>query len=161
MISIAQRIRLCQQVSMIAMLIFGLWLEHHYLLEPCIICTLQRWLLTVMLVLTCCRSLNRFRGSITNKILHMIVIMMAMGLSWHHITLQNNPNLATGCFPSLDVLVTYYQWQDIIKHLFSNISCAKLQWQLLGLSIPQWLLIACVYLGLLLVLEYKTSDSPH
>ena len=62
------------------------------------------------------------------------------------------------CGPSLDYLLDVFPLMDVLQMVLAGDgSCAEVSWQLLGISIPGWVVIGCIPLliGNLLVLRRR------
>ena len=61
-----------------------------------------------------------------------------------HVWLQNlPPEKVPGCGPGLDFMVENFPLADVFEMVFSGSGeCANVDWSLLGLSMPSWVIIS-------------------
>lgn len=125
-------------------------LENLYHMTPCVLCNLQRFVMTFMLVVT---IFKRFLYPKWSVILYCILILfnlIGMALSARHVWLQSQPvsDLATvQCLPSLSVLWGWLPWHDVLYTLVKGDAlCQSVTWTFLNLSLAMWLgiLYSCI-----------------
>ena len=125
-----------------AMLASALALEYTQFLAPCPLCMIQRWglapvaagcLLTLLQPHRLWGALLVFCGVLAGG----ITAIRQLFLQWL------GPELAPACGPPLEYLVSSGAGLQTILDYFwaGNVSCATVQWSLLGLSIPGWSLL--------------------
>jgi disulfide bond formation protein DsbB len=69
------------------------------------------------------------------------------------------PDKVPECGPSLDYVLNNFPLLDTIKLMLSGTGdCAKVDWTLLGLSMPAWTLLAFFMLATLSVLQIWNHD---
>jgi len=135
-----------------AMMAAALFFQHVLHLEPCPLCVLQRVgtisLGTVFLI-ACLHNPGRF-GARVYGILLMMVALAAASVSARHVWLQSlPPDQAPACGPGLDYMLEVFPLLDAMRMVFSGSGeCAEIVWQFLGLSMPAWVFICLVALGL-------------
>jgi disulfide bond formation protein DsbB len=82
-------------------------------------------------------------------VLAALVTVAGAGVAAWHVRLQHLPsdNLPS-CGPSLDYMLDNFPLGDALKMVFTGSGgCADIAWQLLGLSMPAWVLIALLVVG--------------
>lgn len=127
---------------------FGAYLQFVEELEPCPLCISQRLaiLATGLLFLT---------GAIHNRRYNIYAILtglMALGgasISARHVWLQHlPPDQVPECSPGLEYVFQNFPLGETIKLMLTGTGeCAKVDWTLLGLSIPAWTLVAFLALA--------------
>ena len=144
------------QLTWIAsLLLFAFFLQAVVLLEPCILCSLQRLLLVIMMGGLVWRLFFE-RMACVLQLLQSLLLLLGWGLAWHHWQLQLNPAVSTACLPGLGVLWEYYSLHDIWSLILTGDGgCSQIDWQFLGLSIPAWLMVHFSGLGVLLGVEIR------
>lgn len=128
------------------LLAFGLYLEHVEGLAPCPLCVVQR-IEFVAVGLTCLAAAlhgPQRRGRRVYAVLTLLFAGAGMASAGRQIWLQTlPPDQLPACLPSLDYMLEALPFQDIVRMmLHGTADCAEVTWSLLGLSIPEWSLLA-------------------
>lgn len=127
------------------------YFQYYRDMQPCPLCMMQRicaFMLGMLCLMGLCLS--------TLKRARMVAVFQAFfataGLyfSLRQVWLQLVPDEQTqACLPSLDILMRYFPWQDVVHALFwGEGGCAEVSWQWLGLSMPMW---AALYFVVVLI----------
>jgi disulfide bond formation protein DsbB len=137
-------------LSCFVMLGVGAYLQFVEHLEPCPLCISQRialFLLGIVLLIAAIHN-PAAKGIKIYSILGALTALGGGSISARHIWIQHlPPNEVPECSPGLDYVFENFPLADTIKLMLSGTGeCAKVDWTLLGLSIPQWTLMA--FLGL-------------
>ena len=134
------------------MMAAALFFQHVLKLEPCSLCILQRvgtislgFVFLIAAMHDPGRTGARVYGALT-----MLVATAAASVSARHLWLQSlPPDQTPECGPGLDYLMDVFPLMDAMKMVFSGSGeCAEIVWQFLGLSMPAWVLICLITLGL-------------
>ncbi|MYL26145.1 MULTISPECIES: disulfide bond formation protein B [Halomonadaceae] len=147
-------------LACVAVLGVALYMEHMMGLEPCPLCMLQRMAFVGVGVVALLAALIgpsgpgvRLGGG-----LMMIPALAGLGLAGRQLWLQNLPaDQVPPCGPGYDYLRETFPLTEVVwMALEGDGSCAEIQWQFLGLSIPGWsfvlfALAALAGVGLLVV----------
>ncbi len=131
-----------------AALAVGVFIEHHYELEPCSMCIFQR-------VMFIGASLVALAGAIQNvgavgrriyAVLMLIFADLGAALAIRQLWLQQLPaDKVPSCPPSLDYMLEILPFTEVVAMVLSGDgNCAEVAWTMLGLSIPGWSLIGFV-----------------
>jgi protein dithiol:quinone oxidoreductase len=140
----------------LAMLVFGLYLQHGAGLDPCPMCIVQRYAL--ILVLMGCSLASAFkRGAIQSALGVLSLLLSGFGAfvaarqSW----LQWFPPETVSCGRDFYGMIETFPLQRVVPMIFKGSGdCTKVDWTFLGLSIANWSLVWFVFifvvLGLLL-----------
>ncbi len=140
-----------------AMLGVGAYLQFVEHLAPCPLCISQRIALFALgSVLIIAAIHNPATKGI--KIYSILAALVAFGggaISVRHIWIQHlPPNEVPECGPGLEYVFENFPLTETLKLMFSGTGdCAKVDWTLLGLSIPQWTLIAFIGLATVSLLQ--------
>lgn len=119
--------------------------------EPCPLCIFQRLALLVVAVLFLVAALHHPRGWGTK--LYGVVIGLAAsvgaGIAARHVWLQHlPPEEAPRCGPGLEYMLQTLPLSETIRTVLTGSGeCAKVDWTLLGFSMPEWTLLLFVGLG--------------
>ncbi len=133
---------------------FALYLEHVQGLEPCPLCIFQR----IGLIAFGVFSLLAFvHNPTSNKLKRAYTLVAGLGVLWsagvaaRHVWLQNlPPDEVPSCGPGLDYLLDALPLKSVFEQVLSGSGeCAKIDWTLLGVSLPVWSFLLFAILVLL------------
>jgi protein dithiol:quinone oxidoreductase len=132
-------------VSCIALVATGIFYMQGYLgLEPCPMCILQRYAFFAIAFVAIIAAANNPRGTAL-KVYAALVILFAVaggGVATWHSYLQHFPPLRETCGTDLEFLLNTFTLTEAFPKIFAGTgSCSKVNWKLLGLSIPEWALV--------------------
>lgn len=135
-----------------AMMGFALYAQHVLLLDPCPLCILQRIaviLLGIIFLIAALHNPGQTGGRIYSVLLSLVAIAGAGVAAWQ-VRLQNLPaDEVPSCGPGLEYMVENFPLKDALGMIFKGSGeCAEVVWRLLGLSMPTWVLIGLVGLGI-------------
>jgi disulfide bond formation protein DsbB len=138
---------------------FGLYLQHVQNLEPCPLCIFQRYAFVLTGAVALVAALHG-PGRVGQTVYGILVALAAgvgAGIAGRQIWLQHNPRLALDCGPDLGYMLDAFPLSQVLPKIFQGEGdCAKVVWQFLGLSIPEWALLwfaALVAVGLFLAIR--------
>lgn len=130
-------------------------------LNPCPLCISQRLavLLTALVFLAAVLHHPKRIGTIRYAIAGTMAALLGAGISTRHIWLQQlPPDKVPECGPGLEYMFQYFPLYDTVKLMLSGTGdCAKVDWTLLGFSMPAWTLLAFLLLATLSVLQIWNS----
>jgi protein dithiol:quinone oxidoreductase len=141
-----------------ALMGFGLYLQHVQNLEPCPLCILQRYafVLTGIIALVAAVHAPGRKGRAIYGVFVALAAASGGAVAARQVWLQHNPPLALDCGPDLGYMLDSFPLSQVLPKIFKGEGdCAKVVWQFLGLSIPEWALlwfVALVAAGLCLML---------
>lgn len=134
------------------MIAFALYSQHVLLLDPCPLCIFQRIFVialgAVFLLAAVHNPIGRFRHIYTG----LIAVIAAAGAAvaaWH-VHIQNlPPDEVPACGPGFDYIVGNFPMADALSMIFTGSGqCAEVSWRFVGLSMPTWVVILVVLLGI-------------
>jgi len=129
---------------------FGLYLQHVQHLEPCPLCILQRYAFVATGIFALIGALHRPArvGSALYGLLIALAAGAGAGVAGRQVWLQHNPTPALDCGPDLDYMLGAFPLSQVLPKIFKGEGdCAKVVWNFLGLSIPEWALLWFVLLA--------------
>lgn len=144
------------------LLSMGAYFQFQEGLEPCPLCITQRIaIFSTGLIFTV--------GGMTNYPRRKVIIFSILGtlsalaggsVSIRHIWIQHLPSdKVPECGPSLDYVLANFPLLDTVKLMLSGTGdCAKVDWTMLGLSMPTWTLFAFILLATLSFLQLWNHD---
>jgi disulfide bond formation protein DsbB len=126
-------------------------------LEPCPLCISQRLAILLTGIVFLIAGLH-YPGEVGVKryaLLGTITALLGASISTRHVWLQHlPPDKVPECGPELAYMFQYFPLFDTLKLMLSGTGdCAKVDWTLLGFSMPVWTLLAFLMLATLSFLQ--------
>jgi disulfide bond formation protein DsbB len=129
------------------------YFERRLGLEPCPLCMFQRVGVGVLGAVFLLAALQNPRGFGARGYAGALALaaLATLGVSVRHIYVQHAPpGTIPSCGAPLDAMLHMFPiTQVIVKVLRGGGECTRIDWSLLGLSMPEWLLIVVLGLGAL------------
>ena len=130
---------------------YALYAEHRLLLAPCPLCVFQRIAviaLGTVFLLAALLPLGR-GGRIAVAALLAVMAAGGAGIAGRHVWLQSlPPDQVPACGPGLGYIIDSFPLSEALRLVFTGSGeCATADWHFLGLSMPAWVLICLVILG--------------
>ncbi len=135
-----RRILALISVVCVAMLAFGLYLQHAIGLEPCPMCIVQRYALLAVALVCGIAAFSRSRlwlkgGIVTMGVFAAFGAFVAARQSW----LQWNPPEIMSCGRDFFGMIESFPLRRAIPMIFRGSGdCSVIDWTFLGLSIANW-----------------------
>ena len=133
------------------MMAYALYAEHVLYLMPCPLCVFERLAVIslgiVFLVAALHNPLAKGRFAYTSLI--ALATGAGLGVAGWHVWIQNLPaDEVPSCGPGFGYIIDEFPLADALKMIFTGSGeCASIDWVLLGLSMPAWVLIATGFTG--------------
>ncbi len=143
----------------------ALYMEHQMGMDPCPLCVFQRvsviiagLFLLMGVFVSGSRTGARIGASLT-----ALAALSGIGLAGRHVWLQHLPaDQVPQCGPGLEYLLDVFPWQEVLaKVLTGSGECAEVSWRFLGLSIPEWTLIAFIGLFVWALLIWRAAPAAR
>jgi disulfide bond formation protein DsbB len=139
------------------MLGIGAYLQFVEHLEPCPLCISQRiaiFLLGSVFLIAAIHNPAQ-KGIKIYSILGALASVGGGSISARHIWIQHlPPDQVPECSPGLEYVFENFPLTDTLKLMLNGTGeCAKVDWTLFGLSIPEWTLLAFLGLATLSLLQ--------
>jgi disulfide bond formation protein DsbB len=134
---------------------YALYAEHWLDFEPCPLCIFQRVgviAMGVAFLLSALLAVPRARwGGYVSVGLIVLATAIAAGVSGRHVYVQSQPpGTFESCGSSLEWMMEINPLFEVIRKVLSAPGeCANIDWTFLGLSMPAWVLIWSLLLGVL------------
>ncbi len=131
---------------------FALYAQHILLLDPCPLCVLQRVAVIGLGITFLIAALHHAEGW-GRRIYALLVLLFAGGgvavAGWHW-RLQNlPPSEVPSCGPGLNYMLENFPLGEALRMVFEGSGeCAEVVWSFLGLSMPAWVFICMIGLGI-------------
>jgi disulfide bond formation protein DsbB len=120
-------------------------------LEPCPLCIFQRIGVFVLGVIFLIATLQDpvALGRRVYAVLLTLAALATIGVAARHLYIQSlPPDAAPSCGAPLEMLMKMFSPSEVlVKVLRGDGECAKINWKLLGLAMPAWVLISALVLG--------------
>lgn len=132
-------------------------------LDPCPLCISQRLavLLTGLVFLAAGLHNPGQQGVTRYAVAGAVAALMGASISTRHVWLQHlPPDQVPECQPGLEFMLQNFPLTETLKLMLSGTGdCAKVDWTLLGFSMPAWTLVAFLMLAALSLLQIWNCDK--
>ncbi len=134
----------------IAMLAFGLYLQHVVGLEPCPMCIVQRYALVIVALLAAATAFASKKALMVVGALALVVTGAAGAfVAARQSYLQLYPPEVASCGRDLYGMIETFPLKRAIPMIFKGSGdCTKIDWTFLGLSIANWSFLCFVTIAL-------------
>ncbi|KTT16184.1 disulfide bond formation protein B [Pseudacidovorax intermedius] len=137
----------------VAMLAFGMYLQHVVGLEPCPMCIVQRYALILVGVFSALAAATGGHG--LRKFWGFVALVFSVGgaftaarQSW----LQWHPPEFASCGRDIYGMIETFPLQRVVPMIFRGSGdCSQIDWTFLGLSIANWSFLCFTAFGLVLL----------
>jgi len=150
-------------LACLAMLAFGLYLQHVVGLEPCPMCVVQRYALVAVALFAGLAAATGGRGlralwGVLSLVSSVGGAFTAARQSW----LQWYPPEFASCARDIYGMIESFPLQRVVPMIFRGSGdCTKVDWNFLGLSIANWSFLAFALFAVLsLVLLFSGRSAP-
>jgi disulfide bond formation protein DsbB len=160
-----RRVLALLSAACVAMLAFGLYLQHVVGLEPCPMCIVQRYALLLVALVSGVAAMARARGALMTGSAVVVLLsgfgaFVAARQSW----LQWNPPEIASCGRDFYGMIETFPLKRAIPMIFKGGGdCTKIDWTFLGASIANWSFVSfCIFaaVALMLLLRLTRQRSP-
>ena len=122
---------------------FALYLEHGQGLSPCPLCVFQRIGLMGLGLISLIAFLHNPASNAAKRVyafLGALSVLWSAGVAARHVWLQSlPPDQVPSCGPGLDYWLDTLPLKSVFEQVLTGSGeCAKVDWTLLGLSLPAW-----------------------
>ena len=135
----------------VGMMAYALYAQYALFLDPCPLCIFQRVAVIMLGVVLLVAALHDPPGRSTYvyAVLASLSTVAGAGVAGWHVRLQHlPPDNIPSCGPGLNYMLDNFPLGEALKMVFTGSGeCANIDWQLLGLSMPAWVLIAVLAVG--------------
>ncbi len=140
-------------LACVALLGYAYYAQYELHLEPCPLCIFQRIGIAALGLMFLIAGLHNPRrwGSYVYAVLIALTALAAAGVAARHLYVQSlPPGTIPACGAPLDVLLQFTPVTQVIRKVLTGSGeCTEINWRLLGLTMPGWVLIAALALGAL------------
>ncbi|MCZ6826034.1 MAG: disulfide bond formation protein B [Gammaproteobacteria bacterium] len=133
------------------MMAFALYSQHVDGLNPCPLCVFQRFAV-IGLGLAFLAAAIHDPARLGKRIYGAMIVVIAAGgivVAGRHLWLQSlPPDQIPSCGPGLDYILDAFPFTQALSMIFEGSGeCATVDWTFIGLSMPAWVLIFLLFLG--------------
>jgi disulfide bond formation protein DsbB len=131
---------------------YAYYCQYFLHLDPCPLCIFQRigvFALGVVFLLAAAQDPVNW-GRRVYAVLVALAALATAGVAVRHLYIQSlPPDAVPSCGASLAYMMKIFSLNEVlVKVLTGSGECARITWRFLGLSMPGWVLIAALALGL-------------
>lgn len=137
-----------------SLVLLAFYIEHHYGLQPCLLCILQRTILSALGLVFLIAFLHNPKtwGIRLYGLLSLLFTGLGLAAAYRQVWLQNRPpQPGELCVPGManPLLISHVPTNNsFLKQLIQGTSeCGQVLWSLFGLSMAEWTFIFFVLLG--------------
>jgi disulfide bond formation protein DsbB len=144
---------------------YAYYLQEYKGLDPCPMCILQRYAFFAIAIMALAGAIHGPRR-IALKLYGALIALFAVaggGVAIRHSYLQHFPPARETCGTDLEFLLNTFPLTQAFPKIFAGTgSCSKVDWKMLGLSIPEWALVWYVIFAAvaLWIAFFRKPDAP-
>jgi disulfide bond formation protein DsbB len=131
---------------------YAIYAEKYLGYLPCPLCMFQRVCIAALGVVFLIAGLHRARhpGAVVYGVFIFLTAAAATWVAGRHVWIQHQPaGTVPSCGAPLDNLMEMFPLLEVIRKVMTGGGeCGVIDWTLLGISMPGWVVIAAVSLGL-------------
>jgi protein dithiol:quinone oxidoreductase len=147
-----QKINLVCAFACAGMLGYAIYAEKYLGFIPCPLCMFQRVCIGALGIVFLIAALHPAKR-VGAAIYGVLVFLAAGSATWvagRHVWIQHQPHGAVpSCGAPLDTLLDMFPLLEVVRKVMTGGGeCGVVDWTLLGISMPGWVLISAVALGL-------------
>jgi protein dithiol:quinone oxidoreductase len=134
----------------VALLAFGMYLQHVTGLEPCPMCIVQRYAMVLIAIVAGLTAISRKSGVLIAGS-GLLVLLSGFGafVAARQSFLQWYPPQTASCGRDFYGMIEAFPLQRVIPMIFKGSGdCSKVDWTFLGGSIANWSFVSFVLIGL-------------
>ena len=150
-------------IGCFGLLAIGSYLQLAEGLEPCPLCISQRIAIFVTGIVFLIAAIHNPGGSglTVYALLGAATALSGAAISTRHVWLQHlPPDQVPECGPGLEYIFQNFPLSETLKLMLNGTGeCAKVDWTLFSLSIPEWTLIAFLMLAALSLLQIWNPEN--
>ncbi len=146
---------------------FALYAQYQLFLDPCPLCVFQRMAIIGIGLLCLIAALHDpdLWGGRIYALLIGLVAAAGAAVAGRHVWLQNLPaDEIPTCGPGFNYIIESFPLGEALSMIFQGSGeCAEVHWQFMGLSMPAWMLVWFVGLGVIGIwnnFRVKPASTP-
>lgn len=137
-----------------SLLAYSAFAQYGQLFEPCPLCIFQRVAMAATALVALAGTLHSPKSSGGRRVYGVLAFLAAgtgAAIATRHVWLQHlPPDQVPACGPGLSFMIeSMPSYLDVVKKvLHGSGECAKVDWTLLGFSMPEWTLLCFLTLAI-------------
>jgi len=147
-----RRANLLGFIACVGLMGYALYAQFHLHLMPCLLCIFQRIAVIVLGILFLAAALHSPKtwGAKVYGLLQFLIAGAGGAVALRHIYVQHLPeDMAPPCGPGFGYLFSHLPFGQFLVQVFTgSADCSIITWTFLGMTMPEWLLIWFVVLGI-------------
>ena len=148
-----------------SLLAYAYYLQFGGGLDPCPLCIFQRIGMIALGAAFLVAAIHNPGGG-ARRIYSVVIAVTALtgaSVAGRHVWLQQlPPDQVPACGPDLDYMLEALPLAEVVKRVFTAAGeCAEVAWTFLGLSMPAWVLVWFVALGIIGLIGNWTRVTRH
>lgn len=148
----------------VSLMAFAYYAQFGLGLEPCPLCIFQRFFMILTGLVFLVAAVHG-AGRTGRMIYAALVTLMAAGgaaVAGRHVWLQSLPaDQVPACGPGLEYMMEVFAFSEVLEMVFTGSGeCAEVSWRFLGLSMPTWVLLCFIGLGVVGLLNNLRRPAP-
>jgi disulfide bond formation protein DsbB len=148
-----QKINLACALACAGMLGYAIYAEKYLGYLPCPLCMFQRVGIGTLGLVMLIAGLHPAR-KVGAAIYGVLIFLAAGATAWvagRHVWIQHQPyGTVPSCGAPLDTLLDMFPLLEVVRKVMTGGGeCGSIDWTFLGLSMPAWVLIAAITLGII------------
>lgn len=157
-----RRVLALVSLACVAMLAFGLYLQHVVGLEPCPMCIVQRYALVAVAVVSGITAFAAKRGLLmTGSVVTLLIAGFGAFVAARQSWLQWYPPEQASCGRDFYGMIETFPLQRVIPMIFKGSGdCTKIDWAFLGLSIANWSFLCFVAIAAISAVLLQRARIP-
>jgi len=146
-----RQLNLAGFLACLGLMAYALYAENYMLLTPCPLCVFQRMAVIALGIIFLAATLHNPNG--WGRRAYAVLMLLAAGggiaVASRHVWLQSlPPDQVPSCGAGYDYIMETLPLGDALRAIFTGSGeCATVDWQLLGLSMPAWVLVSVTIVG--------------
>ena len=151
-------------VACIAMLAFGLYLQHVVGLEPCPMCIVQRYALVLVAIVCALTAFSNRRAMLlSGAVVALLLAGFGAFVAARQSFLQRYPPEIASCGRDFYGMIETFPLKRAIPMIFQGSGdCTKIDWTLLGGSIANWSFVSfvAIVIVMLVLMQRQRKKRP-
>ena len=145
-------------VCVASLLIAIFFMERVLHLVPCPLCILSRYVVCIMGIIFFVGLIDnqRFISQLVYTGINIVFVAFGIVIAGRHMWIQYHPSSTCSIGPGSKSIIGY-----VTKAFAGSSDCAKNDWQLLGLTVPEQTLVLFIGLTILLCFQFYMNLQRH
>ncbi len=152
-------------LSCAGLMAYALYAQYVLKFEPCMLCMVQRVFMVALGITAGLAALHNPKGAgwLVYGLICTFWATAGAYVAARHVYLQGLPfEQLEGCSPSFEYVLKNYDWLKVFQAFFiRDQDCGKIDWTFLGQSMPRWVLVWFITMGILTLWRAVTAKKAR